>query len=85
VVDVREPLEWQICRIEPSVLIPLGALEARASELDSRRPIVVVCHTGVRSLRAAVALRAAGFLQARSLAGGVDAWATRIDPTMPRY
>jgi adenylyltransferase/sulfurtransferase len=85
VVDVREPLEWQICRIEPSVLIPLGALEARASELDSRRPIVVVCHTGVRSLRAAVALRAAGFPQARSLAGGVDAWATRIDPTMPRY
>jgi adenylyltransferase/sulfurtransferase len=85
VVDVREPLEWQICSIEPSVLIPLGALEARAEELDRGRPIVTVCHTGVRSLRAVLALRAAGFPQARSLAGGVDAWATRIDPTMPRY
>jgi adenylyltransferase/sulfurtransferase len=85
VVDVREPLEWQICRIEPSVLIPLGTLEARAGELDRSRPIVTVCHTGVRSLRAAVALRAGGYPDARSLAGGVEAWATRIDPAMPRY
>ncbi len=85
VLDVREPLEWRICRIEPSVLIPLGTLEARVDELDRGRDIVTVCHHGVRSLRAVERLRAAGFQRVRSLQGGVEQWAERIDPAMPRY
>ena len=85
VVDVREPQEWRICHIEPSVLIPLGTLEAHLEELDRGRAIVTVCHHGVRSLRAVERLRAAGFQRVRSLRGGVEQWAERIDPTMPRY
>jgi adenylyltransferase/sulfurtransferase len=84
-VDVREPLEWQVCRITPSTLIPLGSLEQRRRELDPARDIVAVCHHGVRSLRAVHLLRDAGFPRVRSLRGGVAAWANDVDPTMPRY
>ena len=84
-VDVREPFEWEICRIEGSVLVPLGDLPRRFAELDPRTPVVTVCHTGVRSLEAARFLRSRGFAGARSLRGGVAAWASEIDPTMARY
>jgi adenylyltransferase/sulfurtransferase len=85
VLDVREPLEWRICHIEPSVLMPLGTLEGRIGELERGRDIVTVCHHGIRSLRAVERLRAAGLPRVRSLRGGVEQWAQRIDSTMPRY
>lgn len=74
VVDVREPDEWQTGHMPRAMLIPLGALEARLRELDPRQPVVTVCRSGRRSLDAARQLRAAGFRDARSLAGGMIAW-----------
>ena len=85
VLDVREPWEYRIGHIDRSVLIPLGLLPQRLSELECGGGVVAVCHHGVRSLRAAELLRSAGFTQARSLRGGVAAWADRVDPTMARY
>ncbi len=84
-VDVREPFEWEICRIAGSVLIPLGELPARLAELQGDAPVVAVCHTGRRSLDAARFLRSRGFADARSLNGGVALWAEEVDPEMPRY
>jgi molybdopterin/thiamine biosynthesis adenylyltransferase/rhodanese-related sulfurtransferase len=85
VVDVREPLEWAICQLGDSLMIPLGELESRVAELDRNAEIVTVCHYGVRSLWAVDTLRRAGFERARSLRGGIDAWATQVDPGVPRY
>jgi molybdopterin/thiamine biosynthesis adenylyltransferase/rhodanese-related sulfurtransferase len=83
-VDVREPHEYQICNLG-GVLIPLSDLPRRVHELDSSREMVVHCRTGPRSARAVAFLRQAGFGKAKNLAGGVRAWAERIDPRMPRY
>jgi molybdopterin/thiamine biosynthesis adenylyltransferase/rhodanese-related sulfurtransferase len=84
-VDVREPWEWQVCRLDGAQLIPLRELAARVSELDPERPVVAFCHTGVRSLAAARFLRECGFQNARSLRGGVERWAVEIDSSMARY
>jgi adenylyltransferase/sulfurtransferase len=84
-LDVRLPLEWEICHIEGSQLIPLAELPNRLGELESQREIVTVCHTGVRSLHAVELLAAAGFQNVRSMRGGVHAWAEEVDPTMARY
>jgi adenylyltransferase/sulfurtransferase len=84
-VDVREPWEWEIAKIPGSVLIPLSSLGDRLGELDPRRPVVTICHQGLRSLTARELLRAAGFSDVRSLAGGVEAWALGVDPKMARY
>jgi molybdopterin/thiamine biosynthesis adenylyltransferase/rhodanese-related sulfurtransferase len=84
VVDVREPWEWEIAHIEGSRLVPLGELADRLRELDPRAEIVTVCHKGQRSLMAQQLLQGAGF-QARSLTGGIDAWAAEVEPGMARY
>ncbi len=84
-VDVREPYEWEICRIAGSVLIPLRELPARVGEIAADADVVAVCHTGLRSLTAARFLREAGIRGARSLRGGVEAWARQVDPAMARY
>ena len=84
-LDVRLPLEWEICHIEGSRLIPLAELPSRLGELDGQKEIVTVCHTGVRSLRAVELLAGAGFRNVRSMRGGVHAWAEELDPTMARY
>lgn len=84
VVDVREPWEWEIARIAGSRLMPLGELAGRLGELDPRADLVTVCHKGARSLMAQELLQGAGF-RARSLAGGIDAWAAELDPAMARY
>jgi len=85
VIDVREPWEWEVARIAGARLIPLGSLGNRVSDLDPRREIVTVCHRGVRSMTARRLLRGAGFAKVKSLAGGIDAWAERIDPNLTRY
>jgi adenylyltransferase/sulfurtransferase len=84
-LDVREPHEWKIARIEGARLIPLGELPGRLGELDRGVEIVTHCHHGARSLRAVRLLREAGFERVRSLAGGIDAWAVEADPTVRRY
>jgi rhodanese-related sulfurtransferase len=85
VVDVREPWELELCRIEGSVSIPLGELERRKDELPHERPLVLVCHHGGRSQRAAMLLSGAGFKEVHNLAGGVESWAVSVDPAMKRY
>jgi molybdopterin/thiamine biosynthesis adenylyltransferase/rhodanese-related sulfurtransferase len=84
VLDVREPWEWEIARIGGSRLLPLGQLPDQLRELDSRAEIVTVCHKGKRSLMAQQLLQGAGF-KARSLKGGIDAWAAEVEPGMTRY
>jgi rhodanese-related sulfurtransferase len=85
-LDVREPREFAVARIEGSNLMPMGDVPSRANhELDPDAHIVTICHHGVRSMNVAVWLRNQGFEQAQSLRGGIDAWATLIDPAMPRY
>ena len=85
VVDVREPFELDICRLEGAIHIPLRQLPRRLGELDSSREIVTVCHHGNRSLKARDMLKGVGFGRVRSLRGGVEAWATEVDPAMERY
>ncbi|HSR16358.1 MAG TPA: rhodanese-like domain-containing protein, partial [Gemmatimonadales bacterium] len=85
VVDVREGWEWEIARIDGSVLIPLRELGDRMREVDPHRPVVMVCHHGIRSLTARELLRAAGYRDVRSLAGGIEAWAGEVDQEMARY
>jgi len=84
-LDVREPQEFEICRIPGSVLIPLGDLPSRLSELEGRDDMIVHCKSGVRSGKAVRLLRKAGYSKARNLKGGILAWIDRIDPTLPKY
>jgi len=84
-IDVREPHEHAIARIPGSRLVPLSQLPARLHEFDSARRYVLHCHHGSRSLEAYRLLTAAGIARVEVLAGGVDAWAERIDPSVPRY
>jgi len=84
VLDVREPHEYQICNIS-GYLIPLGDLPKRVNELDSSREIVAHCRSGVRSAKAVTFLRQAGFKKVHNLAGGILAWADKVDPKMPKY
>ena len=86
VLDVREPHEYQIANLG-APLIPLGTIESRLSEIAAHKndEVVVHCRTGARSQKAAVALKAAGFTNVSNLAGGIIAWADKIDPTMPKY
>ena len=85
VVDVRELHEYEIAHIDGAVLMPLGELPDRLGELDGHREIVTHCHHGARSLKALEILKAAGFSKVRSLRGGIDAWAVKVDPSLPRY
>jgi sulfur-carrier protein adenylyltransferase/sulfurtransferase len=84
-LDVREPHEFEIVRIPGAILYPLSGLPARLHELDSAKSYVISCHHGQRSMQAFRLLRSAGFGRLHILAGGVDAWAERIDPSLPRY
>ena len=84
-VDVREPHEWEIAHIAGARLIPLGQLPDRLAELDGHAEIVTQCHKGSRSMKALEILRGAGFGKVRNLAGGIDAWAERVEPGMARY
>jgi adenylyltransferase/sulfurtransferase len=84
-LDVREPHEYEIVRIEGSRLIPLSELHLRANELDTADTIVAYCHHGQRSLQAIKTLQHFGFKKLKHLRGGIDAWASEVDPEMARY
>jgi rhodanese-related sulfurtransferase len=84
-VDVREPWEFEICRIEGAKLIPMGTIPANLQTLDIDDEVICYCHHGVRSLDVAVWLRDQGVARAKSLAGGIDRWSLEIDSKVPRY
>jgi rhodanese-related sulfurtransferase len=84
-VDVREPWETQLCRIDGAVLMPMGTVPANVQKLDVDGEVICYCHHGVRSLEVAVWLRSHGVERARSMTGGIDRWSSEIDPRVPRY
>jgi adenylyltransferase/sulfurtransferase len=85
ILDVREPQEYQINRIEGSTLIPLGELGQRYVELDPSQEIIAQCKSGVRSAKAAAFLREKGFRRVRNLKGGILDWIDKVDPSQPKY
>jgi len=84
-LDVREPHELEISKLEGAELIPLGQLAARLSELDSAQEMVVFCKAGTRSARALELLVSAGFRKVKNLKGGINSWAREVDRSMPVY
>lgn len=84
-VDVREKDEWDICRIEGSVHIPMRRVEASVSSLSKKKPVAVICHHGMRSKAVAQMLVQAGFSEVYNVTGGIHAWASEIDDTMAVY
>jgi len=84
-IDVREPWEHQLCRIEGAQLVPLGSLAASLQALPDVDEVICYCHHGMRSLDAAAWLRFQGIEKAKSLSGGIERWSVEIDPKVPRY
>lgn len=84
-LDVREGWELDLCRIDGALHIPMGEIPAGLDRIARDEPVVVLCHHGGRSLRVAAFLQAQGFEQAINLAGGINAWADRIDSGMVHY
>ena len=90
-VDVREPMELELAQLaEPVIHLPLGSsqdwIERLTALLDPERPVVVLCHAGVRSWQFGCWLmEAQGYGQVWNLQGGIDAWSVEVDPTVPRY
>lgn len=85
IVDVREHWEWELCRIEGSLHMPMGTVPARSTELNHEADIVCVCHHGVRSAQVAFFLERNGFDRVYNLVGGIHAWAEEADPSMAKY
>jgi rhodanese-related sulfurtransferase len=85
VLDVREPWEIEIGALPGVLAIPLGDLTARVAEVPRDRPVAVMCHHGGRSAQAAAWLRQRGFARIMNVAGGIDAWARTVDPSVSRY
>lgn len=84
-LDVREPWEFERCRLHGAALMPMRELPQRLADIDGSAPIVCICHHGGRSAHAAMFLMRQGFGEVYNLTGGVDAWALQVDPTMARY
>jgi len=84
-LDVREPWEFGVCRIEGSRSLPMRQIPAALGELDRDRELVVICHHGIRSQQVALYLDHQGFRNVINLQGGVAAWARDVDPAMPTY
>jgi rhodanese-related sulfurtransferase len=84
-LDVREPWEFGVCRIDGSVNIPMRAVPVRTDEFAREQPLVVICHHGARSFQVGMFLERAGFSNVINLTGGVAAWAVEVDTSMPTY
>jgi adenylyltransferase/sulfurtransferase len=84
-LDVREPWEYSMAKIEGAVLIPLGTLPQSLDKLDRNTEIVAHCHHGMRSADAVGFLLQQGFTNVKNLVGGIDAWSVQVDPSVPRY
>jgi sulfur-carrier protein adenylyltransferase/sulfurtransferase len=84
-IDVREPHEYEISRIDGAELIPLGEIPKRMNELDSSEDIVLFCKSGARSMQALEFLNGVGFNKLKNLRGGINAYAREVDPSIPTY
>lgn len=84
-LDIREPWELAEAQVAGSLNIPMGELPARLAELNSAHTYVVICHHGNRSQVVATYMTSHGFPRVMNLAGGIEAWATDLDPQLPRY
>jgi adenylyltransferase/sulfurtransferase len=84
-IDVREPHERRIASIPAAKPIPLGEFPKRVSELDRAADIVIHCKSGMRSAKACTILRNAGFHRVRNMKGGILAWSSQVDPSVPKY
>lgn len=84
-LDVREAQELEICRIDGSRHLPMHLVSVQHADLPRDRDIVVICHHGGRSMQVAMFLEGRGFGAVHNLSGGVEAWATEVDPAMRRY
>jgi adenylyltransferase/sulfurtransferase len=84
-LDVREDWEYNLAKIDGSVLIPLGTLPQSLGKLDPNAEIVAYCHHGMRSADAISFLHQQGYKNLKNLVGGIDAWSVQVDPNVPRY
>ena len=84
-VDVREPSEWAVVALPGAKLIRMREIPARLADLPTDQPLLLLCHHGSRSRAVTDYLRGQGRDNAINVAGGIDAWAREVDPTLPRY
>ncbi|MDP3091832.1 MAG: rhodanese-like domain-containing protein [Nitrospira sp.] len=84
-LDVREPWEHALAKLEGSILIPLGTLPQALTKLDKNTEIIAYCHHGMRSADATGFLVQQGFANVKNLVGGIDAWSIQVDNAVPRY
>jgi len=84
-IDVREDDEYAFARVDPSEHKPLGDIFSWADELDKDKEYMMLCHSGNRSMQAAMLLQQMGFANVSNVTGGIDAWSVHIDPSVPRY
>ncbi len=85
IIDVREPWEHNVCRIEPSELIPMGQIPNHVENLDPEQELIILCHHGIRSLQVCRFLEHHGFTKLYNVYGGIDAWAKEVDHNMNQY
>jgi len=84
-LDVREPWEYEVCRIDGAQLVPMRSIPAALDRFDREQEIVVICHHGIRSRQVATYMEHQGFKNIINLQGGVAGWAQEVDPSMPTY
>ena len=84
-LDVREPWEHALAKLEGSMLVPLGTLPQSLAKLDKNTEIIAYCHHGMRSADATGFLVQQGFPNVKNLVGGIDAWSVQVDNSVPRY
>lgn len=84
-LDVRQPWEYEICRLEDSLLIPMGHIPMHVDTMEKDRETVVICHHGIRSRQVAFFLEQSGFSNVINLKGGVNDWAHHVDTSMATY
>ncbi len=84
-LDVREPFEVEVASIAGALTIPMGEIPARLEEIAKDRPVLVLCHHGIRSFQVGHWLRTQGFEDVSNVQGGIDAWSLEIDSSVPRY
>ena len=84
-LDVREEWEYSLAKLDGSILIPLGTLPQSLTRLNRDSEIIAICHHGMRSADATNFLLQQGFQNVKNLVGGIDAWSTQVDGTVPRY
>ena len=84
-IDVREPVEYEIARVAGAELLPLSRFDEWSRSLNPEEKIVVMCHHGIRSAQVCAVLARGGFGKLYNLAGGIDRWSQEVDPSVPQY